>query len=233
MQFNWSVISVKWSSRFHQIIRGFIRNSCSSGIKSNRSMQKDKSCYQSKNSLHYRGWSFTRVKTAGGWEKESRRKKHSNEGTERIQKQKKREELKQQLKKEKKVKKTKEDVKKLKQTVFQRKDEDNTIENLLEGLEISTSADDAVCPVCGTMYWEDVICNSCNMAMGDLPDMYARSPRAAGPAARGLKAYNIRQIMNGYVTSIMYHFVPIVTAPVVLIPQVIVTLVCKVISTNC
>ena len=48
-------------------------------------------------------------------------------------------------------------------------------------------------------------CNSCNMhmAMRDLPDMYAG------------------------------HFVPIVTTPVVLIPQVIVTLVHKVISTNC
>ena len=36
---------------------------------------------------------------------------------------------------------------------------------------------------------------------------------------------HIRQITSGHVTSIMYHFVPIVTTPVVLIPQVIVTLV--------
>ena len=64
----------------------------------------------------------------------------------------------------------------------------------------------------------------CNMAMRDLPDMYAQSPRAEG--------IHIRQITNGHVTSIMYHFVPIVTTPVVLIPQVIVTLVHKVISTN-
>ena len=63
------------------------------------------------------------------------------------------------------------------------------------------------------------------MAMGDFPDMYAQSLRADG--------IHIRQIKNGHVTSIMYHFVPIVTTPVVLIPQVIVTLVHKVISTNC
>ena len=63
------------------------------------------------------------------------------------------------------------------------------------------------------------------MAIGDLPDMYARGPRAEG--------IDIRQITNGHITSIMYHFVPIVTTPVVLIPQVIVTLVRKVISTNC
>ena len=72
--------------------------------------------------------------------------------------------------------------------------------------------------------------NGCNMAMGGLPDMYARGPRAAGPRTEGV---HIRQIMNGHVTSIMYHFVPIVTRPVALIPQVIVTLVCKVICTNC
>ena len=63
------------------------------------------------------------------------------------------------------------------------------------------------------------------MAMRDLSDMYARGPRAEG--------IHIRQITNGHVTSIMYHFVPIVTTPVVLIPQVIVTLVRKVITTNC
>ena len=40
---------------------------------------------------------------------------------------------------------------------------------------------------------------------------------------------HIRQITNGHVTSIMYHFVPIVITPVVLIPQVIVTLVHEVI----
>ena len=56
------------------------------------------------------------------------------------------------------------------------------------------------------------ICNSCNMAMGDLPDMYAQSPRAAGLRAEGI---HIRQITNGHFTSIMFHFVPIVTAPVV------------------
>ena len=55
------------------------------------------------------------------------------------------------------------------------------------------------------------ICNSCNMAMRDLPDMYTRSPRAAGPRDEGI---HIRQITNGHVTTIMYHFVPIVTTPV-------------------
>ena len=65
--------------------------------------------------------------------------------------------------------------------------------------------------------------------MGDLPDVYAWGLEAAGPRAEGL---HIRQIPHGHVTSVMYHFVPIVTTPVVLIPQVIVTLVCKVISTN-
>ena len=67
------------------------------------------------------------------------------------------------------------------------------------------------------------------MAMRDLPDMYTRSPRAAGPRDEGI---HIRQITNGHVTTIMYHFVSIVTTPVVRIPQVNVTLVRKVISTN-
>ena len=40
------------------------------------------------------------------------------------------------------------------------------------------------------------------MAMGDLPDMYARSTYQA-------EGIHIRQITNGHVTSIMYHFVPI------------------------
>ena len=77
--------------------------------------------------------------------------------------------MKQQLKKEKKVKKSTEGAKKLKQTALQRKDEDNTIENLLEELEISTSVDDAICPVCGTMYSGDVnndvwiCCDGCDM----------------------------------------------------------------------
>ena len=55
--------------------------------------------------------------------------------------------------------------------------------------------------------------------MRDLPDMYARSPRATftcgtgrGPRALGI---HIRQITNGHVKTIMYHFVPIVTTPVV------------------
>ena len=47
------------------------------------------------------------------------------------------------------------------------------------------------------------------MAMGDLPDMW---PEGSGPRAEGI---HIRQILNGHVTTIMYHFVPIVTIPVV------------------
>ena len=50
------------------------------------------------------------------------------------------------------------------------------------------------------------------MAMRHLLDMYARSPRAAGPRDEGI---HIRQITNGHVTTIMYHFVPIVTISVV------------------
>ena len=50
------------------------------------------------------------------------------------------------------------------------------------------------------------------MAMRDLPDMYTRSPRAAGLRDEGI---HIRQITNGHVTTIMYHFVSIVTTPVV------------------
>ena len=69
-------------------------------------------------------------------------------------------------------------------------------------------------------------CNGCNMGMTDLPDIYALGlralmcmpggrgpggwghacPRAVGPRAEGI---HIRQITNGHVTSIMYHFVPI------------------------
>ena len=65
--------------------------------------------------------------------------------------------------------------------------------------------------------------------MRDLPDMYAQGLGAAGPRAEDI---HIRQITNGHVASIMYHFVSIVTTPVVLIPQVIVTLVHKVINTK-
>ena len=47
------------------------------------------------------------------------------------------------------------------------------------------------------------ICNGCNMGARDLPDMYARSPRAAGPRDEGI---HIRQITSAHVTSNMYHF---------------------------
>ena len=50
---------------------------------------------------------------------------------------------------------------------------------------------------------EDVTCNSCNMGVRDLADMYARSPRAAGPRAEGI---HIRRITSAHVTSTMYHF---------------------------
>ena len=41
------------------------------------------------------------------------------------------------------------------------------------------------------------------MGARDLPDMYARSPRAAGPRAEGI---HIRRITSAHVTSTMYHF---------------------------
>ena len=41
------------------------------------------------------------------------------------------------------------------------------------------------------------------MGARDLPDMYARSPRAAGPRDEGI---HIRQITSAHVTSNMYHF---------------------------
>ena len=45
--------------------------------------------------------------------------------------------------------------------------------------------------------------NSCNMGMSVLPDMYTRSPRAAGPRDEGV---HIRQNTSAHVTTIMYHF---------------------------
>ena len=44
------------------------------------------------------------------------------------------------------------------------------------------------------------IFDSCNMGTSDLPDMYAQSPRAAGPRAEGI---HIRQITSAHVTTIM------------------------------
>ena len=44
-----------------------------------------------------------------------------------------------------------------------------------------------------------MIHNTCNMAIRDLPDMYAQSPRAVGPRASGI---HIRQITHGHVTTI-------------------------------
>ena len=41
-------------------------------------------------------------------------------------------------------------------------------------------------------------CNSCNMSMRDLPDMYAQSPTATG--------IHIRQITCAHVANNMYHF---------------------------
>ena len=41
-----------------------------------------------------------------------------------------------------------------------------------------------------------MIHNTCNMAIRDLPDMYAQSPRAEG--------IHIRQILHGHVTTITY-----------------------------
>ena len=47
---------------------------------------------------------------------------------------------------------------------------------------------------------ESVTCNSCNIGTSDLRDMYAQSPRAAGPRA---EVIHIRQIMSAYVTTNM------------------------------
>ena len=46
-----------------------------------------------------------------------------------------------------------------------------------------------------------MIHNGCNMAIRDLPDMYALIPRACGPRASGI---HIRQIPHGHVTTIKY-----------------------------
>ena len=42
--------------------------------------------------------------------------------------------------------------------------------------------------------------NSCNIGISDLPDMYAQSPRAAGPRA---EVIHMRQITSAYVTTNM------------------------------
>ena len=42
------------------------------------------------------------------------------------------------------------------------------------------------------------LCDSCNMDMSDLPNMYAQSPRDAGPIAEGI---HIRQITSAHVTT--------------------------------
>ena len=46
------------------------------------------------------------------------------------------------------------------------------------------------------------MCNGSNMAIRDLPDMYAQGPMAAGPRDESI---HIRQITNGHVTTIMPH----------------------------
>ena len=43
-------------------------------------------------------------------------------------------------------------------------------------------------------------CNSCNIGTNDLPDTYAKRPRAAGPRAEGI---HIMQIKSAYVTTNM------------------------------
>ena len=50
---------------------------------------------------------------------------------------------------------------------------------------------------------KQVIINSCNMGTSVLPDMYTRSPRAAGPRDEGV---HIRQNTSAHVATIMYHF---------------------------
>ena len=46
------------------------------------------------------------------------------------------------------------------------------------------------------------------MGMRDLPDMYAQGPKAADPKDEGI---HIRQITNAHVTSVIHHFVAVVT----------------------
>ena len=61
------------------------------------------------------------------------------------------------------------------------------------------------------------------MAMGNLPDMYAR----------GLRAYISGKSQMAMLQVLCITLFPcIVTTPVVLIPRVFVTLVCKMIGTN-
>ena len=54
--------------------------------------------------------------------------------------------------------------------------------------------------LCGVEYGYNITFDSCNMGTSGLPDMYAQSPRAAGPRAEGI---HIRQITNAHVTTIM------------------------------
>ena len=50
---------------------------------------------------------------------------------------------------------------------------------------------------------QSVTCISYNMGSSALPDMYARSPRAAGPRAEGI---HIRQSTSAHVITNMLHF---------------------------
>ena len=58
------------------------------------------------------------------------------------------------------------------------------------------------CGLVYVMFWHPykTLFDSCNMGTSDLPDMYAQSPRAAGPRAKGI---HIRQITSAHVTTIM------------------------------
>ena len=58
----------------------------------------------------------------------------------------------------------------------------------------------------------EVLHNICNMQGHDLPDM---SVLALGHCAPLCSCVHIRQITPAHVTYTMYHFVPIVTTPVV------------------
>ena len=48
-------------------------------------------------------------------------------------------------------------------------------------------------------------CYSYTMGMSGLPDMYTRSPRAAGPRAEGV---HIRQTTNAHGITVMCHIAP-------------------------
>ena len=56
---------------------------------------------------------------------------------------------------------------------------------------------------CMCMYMRIILCNSCNMGMKDLPDMYAQSPRTAGPRVEDI----IKQMTSANITTVIQRFI--------------------------